>query len=54
MTLVFRAGKDVFAFISAATYPGGLSESQEIIYALATGVTYNGSQDALYQKLYGD
>lgn len=51
--LVFSAGKDVFAFISAAAYPSELSEFQEIIYAVAAGVAYNGSQDALYQKLNG-
>ncbi len=54
LILVFSTGRDVLAFISAASYPGGLNEFQEIIYAFAAGVTYNGSQDALYQKLYGD
>lgn len=54
LILVFTAGKNVFAFISATTNPGGLQEVQEIIYAVAAGVAYNGSQDALYSKLYGD
>jgi len=54
LILVFTAGKDVFAFISATTYPGGMDEFQEITYAVAAGVTYSGSQDALYSKLYGD
>jgi len=54
LILVFSAGKDVFAFISATTYPGGMNELQEITYAVAAGVTYSGSQDALYSKLYGD
>ena len=54
LILAFPAGKEVFAFISAATYPGGLQEFQEITYAVAAGVTYSGSQDALYSKLYGD
>jgi len=54
LILVFTAGKDVFAFISATTYPGGMNEFQEITYAVAAGVTYSGSQDALYSKLYGD
>lgn len=52
--LVFAAGKDVFAFISATTFPGGMGEFQEITYAVAAGVAYSGSQEALYQKLYGD
>jgi hypothetical protein len=54
LILVFTAGKNVFAFISATTNPGGLQEVQEIIYAVAAGVAYNGSRDALYSKLYGD
>jgi hypothetical protein len=54
LILVFTAGKDVFAFFSATTYPGGMNEFQEITYAVAAGVTYSGSQDALYSKLYGD
>jgi len=54
LILVFTAGKDVFALVSATTYPGGMSEFQEITYAVAAGVTYSGSQDALYSKLYGD
>jgi len=54
LILVFSAGKDVFAFVSATTYPGEMNEFQEITYAIAAGVTYSGSQDALYSKLYGD
>lgn len=54
LILVFTAGKDVFAFISATTYPGGMNDFREITYAVAAGVTYSGSQDALYSKLYGD
>lgn len=54
LILAFTAGKDVFAFISATTYPGEMNEFQEITYAVAAGVTYSGSQDALYSKLYGD
>ena len=53
MILVFTAGKDVFAFVSAATYPGGLGEFQETIYKIAAGVAYDGSQSALYSKLNG-
>ncbi|MEJ2263944.1 MAG: hypothetical protein P8X95_10895 [Anaerolineales bacterium] len=52
--LVFTAGNDVFAFISATTFPGGMGEFQEITYAVAAGIAYSGSQNALYQKLYGD
>jgi hypothetical protein len=52
--LVFPAGKDVFAFISATTYPGEMNGFQEITYAVAAGITYSGSQDELYSKLYGD
>ncbi len=54
LILAFTAGKDVFAFISATTIPGGMNEFREITYAVAAGVTYSGSQDALYSKLYGD
>jgi len=54
LILVFSAGKDVFAFVSATTYPDEMNEFQEITYAIAAGVTYSGSQDALYSKLYGD
>jgi hypothetical protein len=54
LILVFTAGKDVFAFVSATTYPDEMNEFQEITYAVAYGVTYSGSQDALYSKLYGD
>jgi len=54
LLLVFTAGKDVFAFVSATTYPGEMNEFQEITYAVAAGVTYSGSQDVLYSKLYGD
>lgn len=54
LILVFTAGKDVFAFISATTYADEMSEFQEITYAVAAGVTYSGSQDALYSKLYGE
>lgn len=54
LLLMFAAGKDVFAFISATTFPGGMGEFQEITYAVAAGVAYSGSQDALYSSLYGD
>lgn len=54
LILVFKAGKDVFAIVSAVTYPGGLREFQETIYEVAAGVAYDGSQDALYSKLFGD
>jgi hypothetical protein len=53
LILVFTAGKDVFAFVSAATYPGGLGEFQEAVYKIAAGVAYDGSQSALNSKLNG-
>ena len=53
LILVFTAGKDVFAFVSAATYPGGLGEFQETIYEIAAGIAYDGSGSALYSKLNG-
>ena len=53
LILVFTAGKEVFAFVSAATYPGGLGEFHETIYKIAAGVAYDGSQSALYSKLNG-
>ena len=54
LILVFTAGKDVFALVSATTFPGGLQEFQETILEVAAGVAYTGTQDALYSKLYGD
>lgn len=54
MILVFTVGKDVFAFVSSTTFPGGLQEFRETILQFAAGVAYTGSQDALYSKLYGD
>ncbi len=54
LILVFFAGDDVITFLSATTFPGGMGEFQEITYAVAAGVAYSGSQDALYSKLYGD
>jgi len=53
MILVFKAGKDVFAFVSVITYPGGMVEFQETAYEVAAGVTYGGSGSALYSKLNG-
>lgn len=53
LVLVFKAGKGVFAFVSAATYPRGLGEYQETIYKIAAGITYDGSGSALYSKLNG-
>lgn len=53
LILVFTAGKDVFAFVSATTYPEGLGEFQETIYEIAAGVAYTGSQSDLYSKLNG-
>jgi hypothetical protein len=54
LILVFTASKEVFAFVSATTYPGEMGEFQEATFAIAAGVAYSGSQDALYSKLYGD
>ena len=53
LILVFTAGKDVFAFVSVATYPGGMVEIQETAYEVAAGITYDGSGSALYSKLNG-
>ena len=53
LIMVFTAGKDVFAFVSAATYPGGLREFQDAIYEVAAGVAYDGSQSVLNSKLNG-
>ena len=54
LILMRTATKNVYAFISAEAYPGELQEFQEIAYEVAAGVTYTGSQDALYSILYGD
>ena len=53
MILVFKAGKDVFAFVSVITYPGGMVEFQETAHEVAAGITYDGSGSALYSKLNG-
>jgi hypothetical protein len=53
LILVFKAGKDVFAFVSVTTFPGGMVEFQETAYEVAAGVTYNGSGSDLYSKLNG-
>jgi hypothetical protein len=53
MILVFVAGDGVVAFVSAAGFPGELSEFQEIAYAIAADVTFSGTQDALYAALLG-
>ena len=53
LILVSKAGKDVFAFFSVTTYPGGLVEFQETAYQVAAGITYNGSGSDLYSKLNG-
>jgi len=53
MLLVFKAGKDVFVFVSVITFPGGMVEFQDIAYEVAAGVTYDGSGSALYSKLNG-
>jgi hypothetical protein len=54
LVLVFEAGDGVFAFVSAAGFPGEMHEFQEVTYAVAAEVAYHGSQDALYSVLYGD
>jgi len=51
--LVLKAGKDVFAFVSVTTFPGGMVEFRETAYEVAAGVTYDGSGSALYSKLNG-
>lgn len=53
LILVFKAGKDVFAFVSVTTNPGGMIEFQETVYEIAAGITYDGSGSALYSKLNG-
>ena len=53
LILVFKAGKDVFAFVSVTTYPGGMVEFQETAYGVAAGITYEGSGSDLYSKLNG-
>ena len=53
MLLVFKAGKDVFAFVSVTTFPGGMVEFQETAYEVAAGITYDSSGSALYSKLNG-
>ena len=53
LILVFKAGKDVFTFVSVATYPGGMVEFQETAYEVAAGITYDGSGSDLYSILNG-
>ena len=51
--LVFGAGDEVIAVVSAVTAPGEMAQLQEITDAVAAGVTFSGSQDALYGILLG-
>jgi len=53
LILVFKTGKDVFAFVSVVTYPGGMVDFQETVYEVAAGITYEGSGSDLYSKLNG-
>ena len=53
LILVFKAGKDVFAFVSVIAYPGGMVEFEETAYEVAAGITYDGSGSDLYSKLNG-
>ena len=53
MILLFEAGDGVLALVSTAAYPGEMAEHQEITYAIAAEVAYNGAQDALYGVLLG-
>ena len=53
MLLVFEAGNGVFAFVSALGFPGEMPELEGITYAVAAEITYQGTQQALYDALYG-
>lgn len=48
MILMFVAGDGVVALISTVGYPGEMAEFQDLAYAVAAGVIFNGGEDALY------
>lgn len=53
MILLFEASDGVLALVSTFAYEGEMAEYQEITYAIAAEVAYNGAQDALYGVLLG-
>jgi hypothetical protein len=53
LILMFAAGDEVVAFVSAVGFPDELDALQEIAYAVAAEVAFSGAQEALYGALLG-
>jgi hypothetical protein len=53
MILMFAAGEEVVAFVSAVGFPGELDAFREVTYAVAAEVAFGGAQGALYGTLLG-
>lgn len=51
--LMFEAGDNVLAFVSAIAFPEKMDEYRELTYTLAAEVVFSGAQDALYAALRG-
>jgi hypothetical protein len=53
LILMFSAGDEVVAIVSAVGFPGEIDAYQEIIYAVASEVLFSGAQDVLYRTFLG-
>jgi hypothetical protein len=53
LVLMFVAGDEVIALVSAVGYPGDMAVYKETIYAIATEAVFNGAQDALFRTFLG-
>lgn len=53
LVLMFIAGDEVVAFVSAVGFPGELDAFQDITYAVAAEAVFSGAQEALYGTLLG-
>lgn len=53
LILMFEAGDQVVAFVSAIGFPDELDSFQEITYAVSADLAFRGAQEALYGALLG-
>lgn len=53
MILMIVAGDGVVALVSTVGYPGERDATRDTVYAIAAGVRFGGSQEALYGALLG-
>ena len=51
MILMFEAGDGVVAFVSTIGFPGEMADFQEVAYAVAAKVAFDGAHEALYGQL---